>query len=298
MKKTDRKQDYEQFMGELNASLVRDCVVKVTWTGNADIDVLVEEPSATVCSLQNRRTTSGGVLIGDTFSNPKTQSADGFSEFYVCPKGFSGTYRLLIRRVWGQVTAGKVTVEIVTNYNGKEQTYGKQQIPLGEKNAIVNFEVKNGRRMEPIAAEKIANLERARLNVGQAILAQQFPVAQQIAGDPPAGSSSSTVPLFPGGFVAPAVDPRFVFRRGAVGYRPIITTLPEGNQMDALAIISADRRYVRFTLFGTQPISSSVSDVQTFSFVSANNQTGGGGGIGGGGGFGGGGGGFGGGGQF
>jgi hypothetical protein len=75
---------------------------------------------------------------------------------------------------------------------------------------------------------------------------------------------------------------------------PVITQFPEGNQMDALAIISADRRYVRFTLFGTQPIASTISDVQTFSFVSANSQTGG--GLGGG--LGGGGGGFGGGGAF
>jgi uncharacterized membrane protein YgcG len=298
MEKENRKDDYQKFVGELNAALVRDCIVKVTWTGNADIDLLVEEPSATVCSLQNRRTTSGGVLIGDTYSSDKP-TPNGFSEYYVCPQGYTGQYRLFLRRVWGDVTAGKVTVEIVTNYGGKEQTYGKQQIPLGEKNAIVNFEVQNGRRNEPIEAERLANLERARMNFGHAILAQQFgDPAQQMPNPADPGTGSSGIPLFPPGYIPTRFDPRFGFRRGAVGYRPVITQLPEGNQMDALAIISADRRYVRFTLFGTQPISSSVTNVDTFSFVSANNQQGG-GGLGGGGlGGGGGGGGFGGGGFF
>jgi hypothetical protein len=182
--------------------------------------------------------------------------------------------------VWGQVTAGKVTVEIVTNYLGKEQTYGKQQIPLGEKNAIVNFEVKNGRRQEPIEVEKLANLERARANLGQAILAQQFgaPIAQVPNPNAPGSTSTGGVPLFPPGFIEPRFDPRFALRRGAVGYRPIISTFPEGNQMFGLAIISADRRYVRFELGAGAPISSGITNVDTFSFVSANSQQGGGGG--------------------
>ena len=100
------------------------------------------------------------------------------------------------------------------------------------------------------------------------------------------------------------LDPRLWGRRGAVGFRPQIQSFPEGNQMMGMAIISADRRYVRFTLMGGAPISSGITNVDTFNFVTGDtgNQGGGGGGFGGGGfgggGFGGGGGGFGGGGVF
>jgi len=89
------------------------------------------------------------------------------------------------------------------------------------------------------------------------------------------------------------IDPRLVFRRNpAVGYRPEITSLPEGTILTgATAVISADRRFVRFTpgliSFNT------IGDVQTFNFVSGNTGNGNGGLTGGTGGIGGGAGGFG-----
>ena len=49
-------------------------------------------------------------MLGDAYSNGK--SSEGYTETYVCPKGFSGKYRMLVHRVWGNVTAGKVTVDI------------------------------------------------------------------------------------------------------------------------------------------------------------------------------------------
>jgi hypothetical protein len=50
-----------------------------------------------------------------------------------------------------------------------------------------------------------------------------------------------------------------------VGYRPVITTLPEGANMTATAVISADRRYVRITAV---PLFSQVGDVIVFSLQS------------------------------
>ncbi len=50
----------------------------------------------------------------------------------------------------------------------------------------------------------------------------------------------------------------------AVGYTPIITTLSEGVTMSAMAVISADRRYVRITAI---PSFTAITDVFTFSFM-------------------------------
>ena len=79
---------------------------------------MVEEPADTVCSTRNWRTTGGGMLQDDGASaNDGTSGAEGHRLTYICPKGFSGLYRLLVRRVWGEVVTGKVTVEVVTHYN-------------------------------------------------------------------------------------------------------------------------------------------------------------------------------------
>jgi hypothetical protein len=301
MTKENRASDVKEFTAQLTDAVTRDCVVRVTWTGEADVDLSVEEPTAAVCSARNPRTTAGGVMFGDNSSDAGQQTAEGTSETYVCPKGFTGKYRLFLRRVWGDVAAGKVTVEICTNYGSPQQRYGKQQIPLSEKDAVVNFELPEGRLHEPLAEQKLARIAENHGELGREILAQQFRGIRD--------ASASNGYYFPGGVGAnnPGWNTRAVAglllgRPGAVGFRPTLTVLPEGNQMMAMAVISADRRYVRFTLLGGMPIASGVTDVSTFNFVTgnSNNQGGGGGGFGGGGfgggGFGGGGGGFGGGG--
>ncbi|HUY89509.1 MAG TPA: hypothetical protein VMV10_23810, partial [Pirellulales bacterium] len=64
--------------------------------------------------------------------------------------------------------------------------------------------------------------------------------------------------------------------KGAVGYQPVITSLPKGAMMSTSAVISADRRYVRVSPF---PFFSGVTEVNTFNYVSGvSGQSGGAGG--------------------
>jgi hypothetical protein len=50
---------------------------------------------------------------------------------------------------------------------------------------------------------------------------------------------------------------------------PVITTLPEGTNMSAIAVVSADRRYVRIT---PTPLFSSIPEVNTFNFATGQGQ--------------------------
>ena len=52
---------------------------------------------------------------------------------------------------------------------------------------------------------------------------------------------------------------------GAVGYRPVITTLPEGTNMFVTGVVSADRRYVRIS---PSPQFTAIGEVFTFNSVS------------------------------
>ncbi|MCO6458687.1 MAG: hypothetical protein J5I93_25550 [Pirellulaceae bacterium] len=254
-----RTEEAQRFESELDQALVRDCVVTVRWTGDADIDLLVEEPTGTLCSIRNARTTSGGVLLGDSFSRPGGETIHGYSETYVCPQGFSGEYRLLLRRVWGKVTAGKVTVDIHTT--NSDRPHIRQQIDLNDKNAVVIFDVKSGRRSDPLEDHQVANIAQAQQAASRAILAQQL---NQFEG------SGSAAEYFADNQQARGdgrfVDPRLRNRRprAGAGFQPVITTLPEGANMTATAVISADRRYVRITAI---PFFSGVGDVSTFNFA-------------------------------
>jgi hypothetical protein len=200
-------------------------------------------------------------LIGESLA--KSKPSEGQSEMYVCPEGFSGQYRMLVKRVWGKVTAGKVTVDIYTNYNTDKQRHIREQIPLGDKDAMVVFDVPNGRRQEALAEHQVANVAKVQMAVGQAVLAQQIDASANASDALQDYARAVRLAQRQGRWLPPP-------RRGAVGYRPIIQTLPEGANMTATAVISADRRYVRITAV---PFFSIIGEVNTFNFATGASAT-------------------------
>ena len=293
LKAEKRSSEAAEFQAQLDIASVRDCKVKVTWTGDADVDVLVEEPSGTVCSFRNPRSTGGGVLLGDSALPESRNSAQGLSETYVCPEAFNGTYRVTIRRVWGKVTAGKVTVDVYSHYGTSEQKHLRDQIPVGDADSLVVFDIQDGRRKEPLAEQQLANAAAGQIAVNQAILAQQL---NSLAGAQ-SGGAGNNFGLSRQGLLG------IPFIRQAVGYQPVIQQIPSGARLSVSGVISADRRYVRIS---PQPSFTQIGQVTTFNLqqgvtgtqnggqqggggVGGGNPQGGGGGIGGGGGVGGGG---------
>ncbi len=260
LKQAGLMEQAKAFGEELNGATRRDCRVVVSWTGNADIDLFVKEPTGTICSLQNERTTAGGVLLGDKFSIAGQQPVNGYSESYVCSQAFKGEYRLLIRRVWGNVTAGKVTIDIFTDND--EKPHIREQLELDDTGAIVIFDVMHGRRVEAIGEHQLENMLEHQEMIGQALLAQQLNSMSN--SDAARDLAISRRLAARNGFALPG--------RGAVGYRPDITTLPEGAFFSAVApIVSPDRRYVRVTVPPT-PIKMGIGDVRTFNFATGQAQ--------------------------
>jgi hypothetical protein len=241
----------DAYLKELQHAVIRDCVVRVSWTGNADIDVSVEEPSGSVCSAAEPRTSSGGVNLGDAFSAGVESSAEA-SETYVCPTGFAGTYRVRIRRVWGEVAAGKVTVDVYTHLRSGEVKHERRQIKIGDQEAVVVFELDRGRRTEPLQAAQLAGAVKRQKAISRAVLAQQL-------------SSGSDPRAFPDAFLGFGRQRPFVVGTGgAVGFQPIIQVLMEGTIMSITGVVSADRRYVRI---GAVPSFNTIGDVTTFTFA-------------------------------
>jgi hypothetical protein len=287
--KTDEARAFDE---SLKRAASHDVIVRVSWTGDADVDLAVEEPSGTVCSLENRSSAGGGTLLADAFPGSASDKDGTVSETYLCPQGFSGQYRLLVRRVWGNVTSGRVSVEVLTDFGRPEQKFVQKEIPLTENDALVIFEVKDGKRKVEIADAQLANLRDVQRRMRGQVLAQFGP--DPINGPQDDGAvleelyrdvASLTGGAFTGIDRGGRLDPRLnALRRRAVGFQPQITQLPEGAGMSTLAIISADRRYVRIS---PAPFFSQVGDVTTFNFVTGGEGQGtggaGGGGLGGGG---------------
>lgn len=261
---------YDQYYAELETALARDIIVKATWSGDADVDLIVEEPGGSVCSLHQPRTTGGGVSLGDDYSSYNKDKSNGYSEQYSCAEGFPGTYRIRVRKVWGDVVADKVTIEVYKNFGTKNQRYEKQRISVpDDSDALVVFDLEQSRREKPLAAEKLEVAVNRQEEIGRAVLAQQL---GQI-------SDPRIAPPVRGGGPGDNLRDRLALSgvRGAVGFQPIIQTLPSGTQMQVTGVVSPDRRYVRIA---ASPSFTGVGNVTTFSFA-GQAQTGGGGGGGG-----------------
>lgn len=251
----------DAFMAELASALSRDVVVKVTWTGDADVDLSVMEPTGEVCSYRNPRTTGGGVILGDTFSRSTVMAPrEGFSETFLCPEGFSGQYQVLLKRVWGDVAGGKVNVEAIIHYGSKNAKTIKKDISLDKDGTLVKFDLREGRRTEALPEARAAVAAARQMEVARHVLAQQIPSTGSSAGETYSGSTAT--PLFIDPFARVALP----WGRAAVGFRPQITTLQDGPTLFAgPAVVSADRRFVRMTL---SPQFATIGDVQTFNFAS------------------------------
>ena len=218
---------------------------------------------------------------------------DGFSETYVCANGYAGQYRILIRKVWGEVAGGKVTVNVLTDYGTPEEKKSQYLVPI-KQDAVLIAEVKNGHRKEPIVDAQLAKVQQRKADAG-AVLAQASPSSSSGRSGSAGSAYQRLLSQYPGGangLGGNGQNGPFI-GRGVVGYRPVITFIPQGTQMFASAVISGDRKYVRIT---PSPIFTDIIAVDTFNTFTGQTNLGGGGGGGAGGGAGGGG--FGGGGAF
>ena len=190
-----RSEEAAAFNAELKEALSHDVIIRVSWTGDADLDLAVEEPSGTVCSLENRASAGGGTLLGDAFPGSGDEPSGTVSETYICPQGFSGQYRLLVRRVWGNVSTGHATVDIITDLGRPSERVIRQEVPLTEKDALVVFEVKEGRRQPRDCGCPVAQLRDLQRDVRGQFLGQAVnnPLVNNPLANNVAGSDSSQV---------------------------------------------------------------------------------------------------------
>lgn len=273
LKAQNRTEEAKRYEMALDEAVARDCVIEVSWLGEADLDLIVEEPGGTLCSLRNPRTSSGGVLIGDGSSSGGRSGSEGYTEYYVCPRGFSGTYRAVIRRVWGNVAGGKVKVTVYCHLlTDKAQTLTKTVSLQGDE-AYIQFELADGRRKVPLAEQQLAAAITGHLELRNRILAQQLADntgnVAQVSSDSMASFLQSRTSGGNGG--NRPILPFIPVASGAVGYAPEITVIPEGSMLTAAATISADRRYVRVNPY---PTFQGIGEVNIFNFVTGESGVG------------------------
>jgi hypothetical protein len=234
LRRDGRDKEADELATALRHADRRDLVIRMTWQGDADIDLRVLEPLGTVCSAQNRMTPAGGVLVKDG-SGKDPGSDKNPAELYVCGQGLPGPYEITVHRVWGSPLGGRVKIEVTYHERTDSEKHQTHYIPVtGTKPLIVQLDA--GRRTQLLAVPQVVP---ARSSAGQSAtpLQQLQQLAQSQSGDRFGGPQQ----LFQVGGANVA--------GGAVAFDPTITTFFVGPGLAVQAVVSADRRYVRLSLF-------------------------------------------------
>jgi hypothetical protein len=245
----------------------RDLQIKVEWSGDGDLDLIVKEPLGTACSVAQLKTASGGLYIHDGFG-PRRENC---YEEYICVEAAPGTYELQIEHVDGRIVGKRCVVTIVSHVGSTSKRLDRRVVALDGPAATVSFKLDKGRRKKlgptprkQPAAQGSARLTRleiiARVRRGQP--AGGRPVAGQQGGAGQGAGRGAGFRLPAGSFTA------------GVGFTPVIGLINEGVSLTVNAVVSADRRFVRISL---TPFFNTLREIQTFSFQGgAGGQQGGG----------------------
>ncbi|QDT42010.1 hypothetical protein Pan241w_20910 [Gimesia alba] len=254
--KAGRKAEAARVDAARKQALERDLKLELTWNGDGDLDLIVEEPQGTVCSFEAPLTAGGGVLLKDGYG-PKQENC---KEEYVCAYGFPGTYVVRVRYVSGNIVGQRARLK-VTRYRGSKHPMVQSRIvPLAKDDQLIRIDLSKGRRSEKSEVvkpaqntQKTSQLRnrmqlRQPLSNGSRSALKGFRVSRQ------AGISTGRQTPFVTG----------VQNVGGVANQPVISVIPEGISLSGSAVVSPDRRYVRLSL---SPQFTNVTEIFTFSFL-------------------------------
>jgi hypothetical protein len=224
-----------------------DLVVTLVWEGEADLDLSVIEPTRFYCTPLTPETMGGGILRADT---PNRE------ERYTVPQAIAGKYEIRVEKIWGEPTAGIANLDIVWNQGTREEKRERRTITWKDSAiAQSTVELDRGRRqtLSPAADHESFVLDTS----------SERPMAEFrrfLQANPTGGATA-------GGLVPFAIAQGAVAGGGAVAFDPVVTAIPDGVNLQAQAIVSADRRFVRMTLVPIVQSIESINDVRVFNAV-------------------------------
>jgi tetratricopeptide (TPR) repeat protein len=141
----NRNEEAERLLANVERYRQRDLVVRLSWEGEADLDLKVQEPCGSISTPRNRQTVGGGTLIGDRLAGVKDAAAAG--ESYIAACAFPGEYTVTIDRIWGQPLGNKAQLRVIRHQGTSEEREEIITLDLGQrKTATIRLD--NGRRSE------------------------------------------------------------------------------------------------------------------------------------------------------
>jgi hypothetical protein len=154
LREEGRAAEADALLAMLPEAEARDLFVRLTWTGDADLDLVVDEPLGATAQYRTPRTVFGGSIIKNGYGKHP-------EEVYVCPRAFDGDYTIRIDIIYNdskirdtkdteqdpERPATRASLEIITHEGTSDEHKEMRTIPMGDKPpAPVVVHLQGGRR--------------------------------------------------------------------------------------------------------------------------------------------------------
>jgi hypothetical protein len=142
LKDDGRNSEADALLARVTAAESRDVYIRLTWDGNADYDLVVQEPLGAKAQYSMPRTVFGGSIIKNGYGNHP-------EEVYVCPRGFDGDYAVQVVQVYvdPKNPPTLLTLELITHEGAANETKDTQVlVPEDSQAKSVVIALKGGRR--------------------------------------------------------------------------------------------------------------------------------------------------------
>ena len=253
LERDNRRNEAATLLGAVESQRQRDLVFKLSWQGDADLDLKVKEPTGSVCWVLNRQTIGGGTLTGDAQS-------DRNSETYQAAKAFSGDYEVTVDHVWGAPLSNKAQLKIIRHQGTPQQS--EELVTIDLKNGgAVKVNLADGRRNEvayvpppssvrPVSEAVVKTTDRCSL------MNKLRKMSEPDVQDVTVGLSGSTV----GMGETPMSAPTSMTPVGGEQYQSKLSSfIANSLEVTTQATMAADRRSVRVSM---TPVFNTVTDAK------------------------------------
>jgi hypothetical protein len=140
LREAGRDAEARTLLDRVAAAEPRDLVLRLTWKGDADLDLAVEEPLGAVANMATPRTVFGGAIVVNGYGKHP-------EEVYTCPRAFDGPYTVTVNTIYNNEKdpAQDITLEIIAHEGTDRERIDRRPIRL-DSPSPVTFRLEGGRR--------------------------------------------------------------------------------------------------------------------------------------------------------
>jgi hypothetical protein len=190
LREENRDAEAQALLARLPQAEERDLYIRLSWSGEAVLDLSVTEPRGATAGFTTPRTSGGGTILKNSFHLRSSE------EIYACPRAFDGAYTVQVKTIANNSTkpVTEATLEIITHEGGAAEQKQTKTIGLASPSPVV-VRLTGGRRTASLTVPPLITVDWAAWSRALKQIQQQQRAANPAPTTPkPTGAALKNAP--------------------------------------------------------------------------------------------------------